>query len=590
MKFFFLLSFFVFCFLKKTVAQTLPVEQLIKAWKVDDTSQTQKAEVIIGDQYFNFNKQRFAQRLAGINEYIQKHPNDERIKARAIIYTIAGKSKLSENENRSLQSVISVQDQTNLMNAIKYADRINDIQLLSELYSLYSRIEGNHGFYYFLKSIKLQEQVGIRFFPKVYLRYFDLSNVLYDNGDYAEAMTYAKKALEFINVDVQGMSDILLVQDYVAASYVKLGIADSALVYFKKMENSFPAVIVKHNDSVYTGTWKGIILGGIGWCLTQKHQYTDALPYLNKALQLNTKYHLDEDLGNVYYAYALIDTARAAYNNALFNFEKAYHYYRLAADTSDMADALKEMVKIFARKQQYDSAYFYNNLYHICAIDLAAKKSANMLNRFQSQLLFENTVFSLNNAQATIRSDKRLHVIVAMAFIFLLIAVLMFFNRYRLKKTYQQKQLEQKNKIVEMEMENARQQVDTFIKSVVGKDYLINELQCQLNSATQQNAAQLNEKFAQYTFVVDEEWETFKDEFKKGYPTFFPVLQSIPVQLNPAEEKLATLIYLQLSNQQIANTLGIAKESVARAKRRLKQKLNLEKSLLLEDYILSIKK
>ncbi|HEY1202017.1 MAG TPA: LuxR C-terminal-related transcriptional regulator [Niastella sp.] len=44
-------------------------------------------------------------------------------------------------------------------------------------------------------------------------------------------------------------------------------------------------------------------------------------------------------------------------------------------------------------------------------------------------------------------------------------------------------------------------------------------------------------------------------------------------------------MYLDLSNQQIANTLGISKDSVTRGKRRLKQRLNLQSDDVLEVYI-----
>jgi DNA-binding CsgD family transcriptional regulator len=74
-------------------------------------------------------------------------------------------------------------------------------------------------------------------------------------------------------------------------------------------------------------------------------------------------------------------------------------------------------------------------------------------------------------------------------------------------------------------------------------------------------------------------------EFYRAYPDFFPAFKKLVANPTPAEERLATLIYLDLSNQQIANTLGISKDSVTRGKRRLKQRLNLQADEVLEVYI-----
>jgi hypothetical protein len=50
-------------------------------------------------------------------------------------------------------------------------------------------------------------------------------------------------------------------------------------------------------------------------------------------------------------------------------------------------------------------------------------------------------------------------------------------------------------------------------------------------------------------------------------------------------ERLAALIFLQLNNYQIANALGIGKESVARSKRRLRTILKLAADESLEDHV-----
>ncbi|MCH5682811.1 hypothetical protein LWM68_00030 [Niabella sp. W65] len=66
---------------------------------------------------------------------------------------------------------------------------------------------------------------------------------------------------------------------------------------------------------------------------------------------------------------------------------------------------------------------------------------------------------------------------------------------------------------------------------------------------------------------------------------FFQQLRERCEGLTPAMERLAALIFLQLNNYQIANALGIGKESVARSKRRLRTILKLAADESLEDHV-----
>ena len=85
--------------------------------------------------------------------------------------------------------------------------------------------------------------------------------------------------------------------------------------------------------------------------------------------------------------------------------------------------------------------------------------------------------------------------------------------------------------------------------------------------------------------VTDAAWEKFRLEFSKAYPNFLRSLQNRLPAISPAEERLATLLYLKLTDNQMANTLGISKESVGRSKRRLKQRLQLKQEVKLDVFI-----
>ena len=56
---------------------------------------------------------------------------------------------------------------------------------------------------------------------------------------------------------------------------------------------------------------------------------------------------------------------------------------------------------------------------------------------------------------------------------------------------------------------------------------------------------------------------------------FFSILKNYSSDFTPAMLRLSALIFLELSNEEIANSLGIDKASVARSIRRLRTVLKL---------------
>jgi DNA-binding CsgD family transcriptional regulator len=79
-----------------------------------------------------------------------------------------------------------------------------------------------------------------------------------------------------------------------------------------------------------------------------------------------------------------------------------------------------------------------------------------------------------------------------------------------------------------------------------------------------------------YTLLTDEDWSNFKKLFEKLNPGFFDFfIENFPEVTN-AEVRLAALIKLNLSNLEMARTLGISPDSVRKTNLRLRKKLTIE--------------
>lgn len=88
------------------------------------------------------------------------------------------------------------------------------------------------------------------------------------------------------------------------------------------------------------------------------------------------------------------------------------------------------------------------------------------------------------------------------------------------------------------------------------------------------------------TLKLQEDWEQFEYHFEKVHSDFLSRLQTQYPNLSPNEQKLCTLLRLNLNTKEIANLLSISLRGVEVARYRLRKKLELEKGENLSKFIL----
>lgn len=163
------------------------------------------------------------------------------------------------------------------------------------------------------------------------------------------------------------------------------------------------------------------------------------------------------------------------------------------------------------------------------------------------------------------------------------IIALLILNQRRWKIHYKQQVLIQERIRAEERAAEAQRNIGIFKQKVIEKENLIKNLK---NTKSQEKDREiLREKLFDYALITEEEWLKFKDDFIEAYPSFLPNLRKVLPAPTPAEERLACLVSLNLTNTQIAGMLGIGTASVARSKRRLKSRIDPPEDRPLEEYI-----
>jgi hypothetical protein len=572
-----IILFFVLFWSFYAHAQSQLIAPYIKAWQTSDTSQTHKAEKTYSLLKVKKDVLEYRQIVNEMYAYLKDHPND-RLWIRTVMYDVFGKIELgiwTEAEFSRFRPI--------LLECIKLASQLNDDQLKAELYAQYAELNRKNSNYvlYNLKAIELQRKVGNNHFEYVTNRYYNVSLGLYANEDYKQSINYGLKCLSLNSEKSNSFNPHLqiLQTDIVGASYYKLAKLDSSKYFYQQILNTL--INKPDPDPDYQDLWVAIAKGNIGRVLALQNQADKAIPLLNEYLSTSMRL---KSLNNVAMGKNTLGTIylkNKAYSLALNNFRMAYHYATIEGMLSEKVLASKGLADGFRASNQTDSAFAYYALYQQHRDKLIERVNEGKLSAMNARIAFDNMQASLNEAETIISNQRLIRNLILVTIVLLTVIALLFYNRKMLRQKHVAETLKRERKLAEQKADQARTQIVTFKENIIEKENLIFKLQKQLALGN----VQLNESLLQYTLVTDTEWEKFRLEFSKAYPDFLPSLQQILPAINPAEERLATLLYLKLTSNQIANTLGIGKESVGRSKRRLKQRLNLETGAKLEDFI-----
>ncbi|MGJ7032010.1 tetratricopeptide repeat protein [Niabella hirudinis] len=557
-------------------AQTRGIVPIINAWKTTDLSQTGKCRELV--RYFFEHaitpgqKQSYYKEIALLKQYVRDHP-DPRLKVRLMIYEFH--IRLDSSFKRDFFD-----------EAINLAYPLKDDQLNAELYLL----RGSHPLspdtrlFYNLKGIELQQKIGIRYFPYGYVPYYEVSRCLYDLGDYRKAIDYGRQFMAIYHATgSQLLPDHYVFQcDILGASFKNLNQFDSARAYYKRILQ-MPRPKMTNLDSTL---WSGIAKGSIGQTYTQEGKYTLALPllmnYLQAAHQLNDRLNI-----------AMAQNAFANYYLRQGQYNKALRAARLAYDTASkytllpqLRDAAQYISLIDRHSNHIHEAFYYYDLYHSYKDAIREQNKKGAFSVIQAQLAFDKLQHSLAISQSVALQQRQKQQLILISISLLLVITGLLYNRKRLKDRAKLEKIAADYQNAQAEIDQARERIRFFTRLIVEKNNLIQGMEAQ--NRWQTPPAELQIQLLCNAIITETEWEKFREEFTKAFPHFFLRMHQNAPNITPAMERLAALIFLGLNNYQIANTLGISKDSVTRSKHRLRHLLYLSHEKTLEEYLFDL--
>ena len=165
----------------------------------------------------------------------------------------------------------------------------------------------------------------------------------------------------------------------------------------------------------------------------------------------------------------------------------------------------------------------------------------------------------------------------------------MLVNRQRQKFKYLQHLALQQKQAADAEIAAAKTQLQLFTQNIKEKTATIQKLEEQAKlQADTAHHLELLEELKDQTILTEDDWEKFKTVFEKIYPGYFTRLKMKVPDITVAEQRMAALVYLQLTSKQMASILGISLDSVHKSRQRLRHRIGLSTEIKIEDYLTSI--
>ena len=208
----------------------------------------------------------------------------------------------------------------------------------------------------------------------------------------------------------------------------------------------------------------------------------------------------------------------------------------------------------------------------------------------QERIIQEQYLKQLEQEDEIIRLQR---IILIISIIFLIIVGFGFFKHLRTKHKAE-KELIRKTKQIEIEktkelLELKNKELAASALQLIEKDEFLKDLKVKVREGGDKvKIHELNKVLRSVSVNNNKNWEEFRARFIEVNKDFYDqIFEKFP-KLSQGDQKICALIKLNFSSKEMARLLGLSVESVHTVRHRIRKKMNLPRSVNLEDYINSI--
>jgi tetratricopeptide (TPR) repeat protein len=443
----------------------------------------------------------------------------------------------------------------------------------------------NRGFRYSLSAYDIVSKIPVKHFPQKFDLLYDHAGRFYKFRDYETAIEIFLEAKDTWPANRKNKP--FYMYNGLALCYRELGMYDSALYYFKQAYQMA-------NEAGNTA-YVGIISGNIGITYYYQKKYKEAIPLLETDIRICT----ERDRASINAAKTMAILADIClFTNDISKAMYLLNWSYSIIDTQNHWDEhsiryilYTTTAKAWAKQGNMAKAYQFMDSAMVAKNQQAAEHNALIL--AGARHVIDRERHRVELTQLTDEKERQVLIRNSLMSVILLSGIigLLFINRQKILHRRNAERLESERKLLDVELENATNQLNQFTKSIHEKNNLIEQFETQLSTIKDEHKIDESDhtdtlqQLQDSTILTDEEWENFRKLFEKVHAGFLWRLKEKLPSLSPAETRFIALSKLKLSNKEMAGMLGISVDAVRMNKHRLRKKLNLPEEETIEELI-----
>ena len=442
-------------------------------------------------------------------------------------------------------------------------------ETMMALYNFFHINQYEAGFEHFQKMYQLLQQFTSDEFPLKQTCLYLIASAYYTFSDYRKAIFYLQEASRQTSPVPEWHYLSINSRNTIGLCYQKLGQFDSSDHYFHLAYQK----AVEQNSRA----WQGIVSGNLGHSYFLKKQYDQAIPLLQKDVDIATEYKDWGLASGSLMPLAAIDLERNDIIKAEQHLQQARSFIYISQQYKRLQDLYPLLSKLHATKgnPKLASLYLDSSIYIKDSLNrefnaMLALRAQQKVEREQEKAEVENIIH-----QKKIKIIQR-NILIAVVVLLMFLTIYIYWQQQK-----KQRLDKEKLKKAEEELKLASRQLDDFRKYISEKNSFIETLQQNIGH-DRQNALQQLQKS---TILTDDEWEYFRQLFEKVHAGYLQRLKEKFPGLTPAETRFMALSKLNLSSKEMAGTLGVGTDAIRQYRSRLRKKLNLTEEDNLQELI-----
>lgn len=437
---------------------------------------------------------------------------------------------------------------------------------------LYHMDEYPQAFEYLLNAHYMMQSIGFSNVPDVTQYIYDLGLSYYYFTDYKKSIFYLTYALQYPFPEHRVLINTF---NTLALSYQNLQRFEMSVYYFRKTLETAR----EYGDSA----WIGIASGNLGSVYQRQGYYSLARPLIMTDYELSIGHEQYQSAFNSLVGLARIDLAEGLVADARIKLDDARELLsEINPSILSMQAYHRSRAELDFSLGDYRTAYLYMDTANRYRDSTIAKNDLNILARSELKVETERYMAEMHLLDIEKRKERIMRNGIILVAFLLLVITYQIFNRQRLKIKKDNEIISLQKRRAEEELKNAEQQLHIYTQSLLEKNQLLDKFKEeveQLQSASDPQVSAEKEKILDELYhtiiLTEEDWSEFKRLFEKVHRDFFGKLKQKYPDLTVAETRLLALAKLRLSNNEMAQMLGISPHSVRKTSLRLRKKLDM---------------